>query len=106
MLDRFGGSLWASLDPDYAAAFAQLYEGALWMLTLDVADGEVLDLTGCGLDVSAVATDLMFAGIAARVEADDERHPQKSIAASLTRCASSSGLSGRAHPRMDRLGRG
>jgi hypothetical protein len=77
LLDKSSGSLWASFDPDYAAAFAQLYEGALWMLTLDVAEGEVLDLTDCGLDVSAVVTDLMFAGIPARVEADDERNPHE-----------------------------
>jgi hypothetical protein len=77
LLNRSSDSLWASSDADYAAAFAQLYEGALWMLTLDVADGEVLDLTDCGLDVSAVVTDLMFAGIPARVKADDERKPHK-----------------------------
>ena len=77
LLDRSAGSLWASPDADYAAAFAQLYEGALWMLTLDVSAGEVLDLTDCGLDVSAVVTDLTFAGIPARVQPGDERHPQK-----------------------------
>src|SRR4030095_9164440 len=47
------------------------------MLTLDVSDGEVLDLTDCGLDASAVVTDLTFAGIPARVHPGDERHPQK-----------------------------
>ena len=30
------------------------------MLTLDVEPGDVLDLTGCGLDVAALATDLLF----------------------------------------------
>jgi hypothetical protein len=76
LLDRSSGSLWATPDADYAAAFAQLYEGALWMLTLDVSEGEVLDLTDCGLDVAAVVTDLTFAGIPARVQPGDERHPQ------------------------------
>ena len=33
-----------SPDADYAAAFAQLHEAALWMLTLDVVAEEVLDL--------------------------------------------------------------
>ena len=32
-------------DADYAAAFAQLHDADLWMLTLDVAVGDVLDLT-------------------------------------------------------------
>jgi hypothetical protein len=73
LLDRSSGSLWASPDSAYAAAFAQLYEGALWMLTLDVDEDEVLDLTGCGLDVAAVATDLSFAKIPASAQADDER---------------------------------
>jgi hypothetical protein len=67
-MDRSSGGLWATPDADYAAAFAQLHEAALWMLTLDVAQGEVLDLTDCGLDVSAVATNLLFAGNPARVE--------------------------------------
>ena len=71
------GSLWATPDVDYAAAFAQLHESALWMLTLDVHERDVLDLTGCGLDVSAVTTDLRFAGIAATVHAGDERHPMR-----------------------------
>jgi hypothetical protein len=51
-LDEPSGSLWASPDADYAAAFAQLHEGPLWMLTLDVSDDAVLDLTGCGLNVA------------------------------------------------------
>jgi hypothetical protein len=67
--------LWATPDSAYAAAFAQLYEGALWMLTLDVDESEVLDLTGCGLDVEAVATDLSFAGIPAKPQPSDERNP-------------------------------
>lgn len=46
------------------------------MLTLDVEDGQVLDLTDCGLDVAAVATDLLFAGIPASTQPGDERHPQ------------------------------
>jgi hypothetical protein len=70
-------SLGSTPDVDWAAAFAELYEAALWMLTLDVSDGEVLDLTDCGLDASAVVTDLTFAGIPARVHPGDERHPQK-----------------------------
>jgi len=45
------------------------------MLTLDVNEDEVLDLTGCGLDVAAVVTDLSFAGIPARTQAGDERNP-------------------------------
>jgi Zn ribbon nucleic-acid-binding protein len=77
LLDHSAGSLWATPDADYAAAFAQMWEGALWMLTLDVSEDEVLDLTDCGLDVAAVVTDLTFAGISARVHADDKRHPQK-----------------------------
>ena len=76
LLDGTSGSLWATPDADYAAAFAQMWEGALWMLTLDVNEGEVLDLTGCGLDVAAVVTDLRFAGIPASAQAGDERHPQ------------------------------
>ena len=75
LITDVSGSLWATPDADYAAAFAQLYEGALWMLTVDVNDGEVLDLRGCGLDVAAVATDLTFAGIPARTHAGDDRHP-------------------------------
>jgi hypothetical protein len=67
------GSLWVT--PDLAAAFAQLHKGALWQLTLDVADGEVLDLRRCGLDVAAVARRLMRAGMVASVEASDARHP-------------------------------
>jgi hypothetical protein len=74
-LDRVDGSLWATPDSDYAAAFAQMWEGALWMLTLDVSESEVLDLRGCGLDVAAVATDLSFAGIPAHTAAGDEQHP-------------------------------
>jgi len=35
-LDRSSRTLWATPDSDYAAAFAQLHEGELWMLTLDV----------------------------------------------------------------------
>ena len=46
LLDRSLGSLWATPDVDWAAAFAQLYEDALWMIALDVSDGEVLDLDG------------------------------------------------------------
>jgi hypothetical protein len=46
------------------------------MLTLDIPREEVLDLTGCGLDAAAVATDLSFAGIPARLRAGDERHPR------------------------------
>jgi hypothetical protein len=76
-LDESSGSLWASPDADYAAAFAQLHEAGLWMLTLDVKDGEVLDLTDCRLDVAAVITDLAFVGIPASIQAGDERHPQK-----------------------------
>jgi hypothetical protein len=76
-LDESSDSLWATPDADYAAAFAQMWESDLWMLTLDVNDGEVLDLTDCGLDVAAVVTDLAFAGIPASIQAGDERHPQK-----------------------------
>ena len=47
------------------------------MITLDVNDEEVLDLTGCGLDVNAVATDLAFAGNSCDHAASDERHPIK-----------------------------
>jgi hypothetical protein len=79
LLDRSAGSLWARFDPDYATAFAQLYEGALWMLTLDVAESEVLDLRGCGLDVGAIATDLRFAGISPQIEAGDERNLHRLI---------------------------
>jgi hypothetical protein len=32
----------------------------------NVEPGEVLDLTGCGLDIAAVATDLLFVGRAKR----------------------------------------
>jgi hypothetical protein len=75
VLDQSSGWLWATPDSAYAAAFAQLYEGALWMLTLDVNRDEILDLTGCGLDVTSVATDLAFAGIPVSVEAGDQRNP-------------------------------
>jgi len=74
-VDQSSDSLWATPDADYAAAFAQLHEAPLVMLTLDVANEEVLDLTGCGLDVAAVATDLSFAGIPARARTGDERQP-------------------------------
>lgn len=74
-LGQSSDSLWATPDVDYAAAFAQLHDAPLVMLTLDVAHEEVLDLTGCGLDVAAVATDLSFAGIPARIRAGDERQP-------------------------------
>jgi hypothetical protein len=47
------------------------------MLTLDVDENEVLDLTGCGLNVAAIATDLSFAGIPASVQAGDERNPHR-----------------------------
>jgi hypothetical protein len=77
VLDQSSGWLWATPDSAYAAAFAQLYEGALWMLTLDVNQDEVLDLTGCGLDVAAVATDLSFAGIPTSAQAGDERNPHR-----------------------------
>ena len=77
LLDQSSGSLWTSPDPDYAAAFAQMWEGGLWMLTLDVDDNEVLDLTDCGLDVAAIATDLSFAGIPASVQPGDERNPHR-----------------------------
>jgi hypothetical protein len=46
------------------------------MLTLDVDAEHVLDLTGCGLDITAVAIDLAFAGIHASTQEGDERHPQ------------------------------
>jgi hypothetical protein len=46
------------------------------MLTLDV-DQDELDLTGCGLDVAAVTTDLTFAGIPASAQAGDERNPHR-----------------------------
>ena len=74
-VDQSSDSLWATPDADYAAAFAQLHEAPLVMLTLDVANEEVLDLTDCGLDVAAVATDLSFAGIPARARTGDERQP-------------------------------
>ena len=77
LLDGSSGSLWATPDADYAAAFAQMWEGSLWMLTLDVSEDEVLDLTDCGLNVAAVVTDLTFAGIRVGVHPGDERHPQK-----------------------------
>ena len=70
---RSSGSLWAT--PDFAAAVTQLHEGALWQLTLNVGDGEVLDLRRCGLNVAAVARRLILAGIHASVAADDARHP-------------------------------
>ena len=74
MLDpRSSGSLWAT--PDLAAAFTQRHGGALWQLTLDVGDDQVLDLRRCGLNVAAVARRLMLAGIHASVEASDPRHP-------------------------------
>ena len=75
LLADASGPLWATPDADYAAAFAQLWEGALWQLTLEVDAGEVLDLRGCGLDVSVVTTDLRFAGIPASTLPGDERHP-------------------------------
>ena len=74
-LDDSCGSLWATPDAEYAAAFAQLHEGAVWMLTLDVAEEDILDLTRCGLDLSQVATDLQFAGIAVPIDATDIRTP-------------------------------
>jgi hypothetical protein len=36
---------------------------------------EVLDLTGCGFDVGAVATDLLFAGISVRIDPSDAGNP-------------------------------
>jgi hypothetical protein len=75
-LDEPSDSLWAAPDADYAAAFAQLHEGELWRLTLDVSEGEVRDLTGCELDVVSVVTNLLFAGIPASNHTGDERHPQ------------------------------
>jgi hypothetical protein len=75
LLDESSGSLWASPDAEYAAAFAQLHEAAVWMLTLDVAEGDVLDLTRCGLDVHAIVIDLRFAGIAATIDPTDVRNP-------------------------------
>ena len=74
-LDANQDVLWATPDAAYASAFAQFWEGTLWQLTLDVNEGEVLDLTGCGLDTAAVATDLSFVGIPSRTRDDDERHP-------------------------------
>ena len=43
--------LWATPDFDYAGAIARLHESPIWMLTLDVDDGQLLDVTDCGLDV-------------------------------------------------------
>jgi hypothetical protein len=51
-----------------------MWEGVLWILTLDVSESDVLDLRGCGLDVAAVATDLSFAGIPAHTTEGDEQH--------------------------------
>lgn len=42
-----------------------------------MSEGGVLDLTGRGLDVGAVATDLKSTGIPASVDAADERHRQE-----------------------------
>jgi hypothetical protein len=75
--DESSGSLWATPDAEYAAAFAQLHEGAVWMLTLDLAEGDVLDLTRCELDVQAIVTDLRFAGIAATMDPADVRNPHR-----------------------------
>ena len=74
-LDHLPDSLWATPDFGYAAAFAELHESPVWMLTVDVGTEEILDLTGCGLDPDAVATDLLFAGIPARTRRGDERNP-------------------------------
>jgi hypothetical protein len=47
------------------------------VLTLDVDADEILDLTGCGLNVAAVAADLFFAGIRVSAEAGDERNSHR-----------------------------
>jgi len=71
------GWLWTSLDPDYAAAFAQLHEGELWQLTLDVHNDAVLDLTPCGLDAAGVAARLRSIGIDAHAPDNDPRQTHK-----------------------------
>jgi hypothetical protein len=45
------------------------------MLTLDLADDEVLDLRGCGLDARAAANDLRFAGTSINIDKSDVRNP-------------------------------
>jgi hypothetical protein len=95
LLDQSAGSLWATPDSEYAAAFAQLHDGALSMLTLDVAEDEVLDLRGCGLDATAAATDLRFAGISVKVDTSDVRSPHlllRRIPAEAIRSAASLGF--------------
>jgi hypothetical protein len=98
-------SLWATSDWEYAAAFAQLHDGPLWMLTLDVSDGEVLDLTDCGLEVSTVVTDLMFAGIFATTQAGDERQPMIVVRRVSPDAIRAAGYRGPA-ARVDQLGSG
>jgi hypothetical protein len=75
-LDEPGATLWATSDPDYAAAFAQLHEGDLWTLNVDIQESEILDLTSFGLNVSAVASALTARVCPVSNQADDEGHPQ------------------------------
>ena len=72
-----GVRLWLAADADYAAGFAQIhYEGALWALTLNLADSDILDLTNHGLDACAVADALTAAGIPVSCLVGDEDRPQ------------------------------
>lgn len=77
--DSDGSRLWTSVDPEYAAGYAQLHEGDLWALTVEIADAEILDVSGCELDAAAVASSLTAAGLPAQCREDEHQHPQSVV---------------------------
>jgi hypothetical protein len=74
-LNAPGERLWATPDPAYAAAFAQLYEADLWALTVDLREHDILDLTACGFNARVVAAVLTLAGLLATCADDEAQHP-------------------------------
>ncbi|MCA1586813.1 MAG: hypothetical protein LC791_19265 [Acidobacteria bacterium] len=75
-LQEPGRHLWTTSDVDYAAGYALLHEGDVWALTVNLRDRDILDLTGCGLDATAVAVTLTNVGLPAFSLEEDAQHPQ------------------------------
>jgi hypothetical protein len=75
-LNAPGARLWATPDPAYAAAFAQLYEAELWALRVYLCEDEILDLIACGFNARVVAAVLTLAGLPATCADDEAQHPQ------------------------------
>jgi hypothetical protein len=66
--------VWLTEDVDYAAGFAQLYDqDFVWSLKINLDESEILDLSACGLDPTAVAAALQVRGFSIDALPVDER---------------------------------